>query len=94
MTVRDPRGIVNLLDLMLAEQGKLRFEGDTGEGISTTRWAFLAGLEYLANRERGGVDAAQRRLASIRELLSTSELGAPLLESVSSEHLWPAAARS
>lgn len=94
MTVRDPRGIVNLLDLMLAEQGKLRFEGDTGEGISTTRWAFLAGLEYLANRERGGVDAAQRRLASIRELLSTSELGAPLLESVSSEHLGLHAAES
>lgn len=80
MTVRDPRGIVNLLDLMLAERGRLRFDGDTGEGISTTRWAFLAGLEYLANRERGGVDAARRRLASIRELLTSTELGAPLLD--------------
>jgi aminoglycoside phosphotransferase (APT) family kinase protein len=69
MTLRDPRFAAHLLDALLAAGSGLRLDGDSGEGVSSPRWSFLSGLELLASRERGGVDAATARLRDIREIL-------------------------
>ncbi len=60
----------HLLEVMQSiAQGQMRFDGDEGDGISTTRWSFLSALEMLAAREQGGLPAADSCLASIRDLL-------------------------
>jgi aminoglycoside phosphotransferase (APT) family kinase protein len=69
MSLRHPRYTAHLLDALLAAGTRVRLDGDKGEGISSSRWSFLAGLELLTARERGGVEGATARLRGIREML-------------------------
>ena len=69
MSLRHPRCAAHLLDALLAMGPRVRLEGDRGDGMSSSRWSFLAGLELLTARERGGVQGATARLRNIREAL-------------------------
>jgi aminoglycoside phosphotransferase (APT) family kinase protein len=69
MSLRHPRYTAHLLDALMAVGPRVRLEGDRGEGMSSSRWSFLAGLELLTARERGGVQGATARLRNIREVL-------------------------
>lgn len=71
MTTHVPGYAAHLLEAMRSiAQSQMQFEGDTGEGISTTRWSFMSALEMLTTREAGGLTAAQSRLGAIRDLLA------------------------
>jgi hypothetical protein len=65
MSLRHPRYTARLLEALLAAGTRVRLDGDTGEGISSSRRCFLAGLELLTSR----VENATAGLGDIREVL-------------------------